>query len=189
MRFDEVLSRSDGPAIAEELASFRTPGRYVLDGVHQVSVREHWQFRLDIDDVRQAWTLELSDGSVSSYSDGVLHDGDGDFDESFEHSTAAGGVVRMASPTQLLWWGRGSESLSPVLVQHVGARSILVTFEHREDPAFRTTLVVDEYDGIARRRMELGEVTFVTRARPVAVDEVLARATFEPLTDWLRPSY
>lgn len=189
MRFDEVLSRSEGSAIAEELAGLRTPGRFVLDGVHQVSAREHWQFWLDIDDVRQTWTLDRQRMPRISFQDGVLHSEDGDFEDSFEHSTAAGRVVRMALPDRLVCWGRGPESFSPVLVQHIGVHSILVTFEHQHDPAFRTTLVVDERDGIARRRMDGAEVTIVTQVRPVSPDETLPRARFTPLMDWTRPSY
>ncbi|WIB65752.1 hypothetical protein [Curtobacterium sp. MCBD17_040] len=189
MRFDEVLDRSDGPALAEEFAQLRTPGRYILDGVHQMPTGKHWQFRIDIDEVQQRWTLARSGGPDSSYSDGLLHNGDEDVELPFDRSLAATGVVRMAAPDQLRWWGRGSESFSPVLVQHVGTRSILVTFEHRDDPAFRNTLVVDKHDGIARRRFEHGEATVVSGVRPAADNEVLPPARFARLTDWIRPSY
>ncbi|WP_146242637.1 hypothetical protein [Curtobacterium sp. MCPF17_047] len=190
MRFDEVLRRTDGPAVASEIDALRTPGRYVLEGVHQVSSGEHWQFRLDIDDAAQTWILERSRGPSSSYRDGIMQDEDGKSEGSFERSLAAGDVTKMALPTQLLWWGRASESLSPVLVQHVGTHSILVTFEHREDQAIRTTLVVDDNDGIARRRIGRGEeATIVTAVRSVSPEEVLPPAEFTPLTDWIRPSY
>lgn len=190
MRFEEVLRRTDGPAVANEIDALRAPGRYVLEGVHQLSPGEHWQFQLDIDDVAQTWTLESSSGLSSSYRDGILQDEDGESERPFERSFAAGDVTKMALPTQLLWWGRASESLSPVLVQHVGTHSILVTFEHREDPAIRTTLVVDENDGIARRRIGRGEEgTIVTAVRSVDTEEVLPPAEFTPLTEWIRPSY
>lgn len=190
MRFDEVLTRTDGPAIASEIDTLRTPGRYVLEGVHQASPEHHWQFRLDIDDVAQTWTLERSNGPTSSYRDGILQDEDGESEEPFESSFADGDVTKMALPAQLLWWGRASESLSPVLVQQVGTHSILVTFEHREDPAIRTTLVVDKNDGIARRRIDRGEEgTIVTAVQSVNPEEVLPPAEFAPLTDWIRPSY
>jgi hypothetical protein len=189
MRFDEVLARSDGPAVAADIAELRTPGRYVLEGLHQYAERRHWQFRLDVDESQERWTLDRSDGPTVWFRDGVLHDADGDSEDTFAHSTVAGAVVRMALPDQLLWWGRGPESFSPVLVQHIGERSVLVTFEHRADPAFRTTLVVDEHDGIARRRFELGELTHVFSARRADPDEVLPPARFEPLTDWIRPAY
>lgn len=189
MRFDELLTRPDGPAVAEELAALRRPGRHVVEGVHQDSPREYWHFRLDIDEQQQRWALDRSDQPTTAYHDGVLHGEDGPFEETFEHSTVAERVVRMAVPDLMLRWGRGSESFHPVLVQHVGQHSILVTFEHREDPATRTTLVVDERDGIARRSLEYGEATIVTGVRAVDADDVLPPAHFEPLTDWIRPSY
>lgn len=189
MRFDEVLTRADGPAVAEELAALRRPGRHVIEGVHQASPREYWQFRLDIDEQQQRWTLDRSDQPTISYRDGVSDTPDGPVADTFEHSTVAGGVVRMAVPELMLRWGRGPESFHPVLVQHIGQHSILVTFEHREDPATRTTLVVDERDGIARRSLEYGEATIITGVRTVDADEVLPPAHFEPLTDWIRPSY
>lgn len=189
MRFDEVLARSDGPAVAAGFAALRTPGRYVLEGVHQDADRRHRQFRLDVDESRERWVLDRSDSPTTWFHDGVLHTVDGDRADTFAHSTVAGAVVRMALPDQLLWWGRGPESFSPVLVQHIGERSVLVTFEHRDDPAFRTTLVVDEHDGIARRRLELGELTHVSSVRRADPDEVLQPVRFEPLTDWIRPAY
>lgn len=89
----------------------------------------------------------------------------------------------------MLRWGRGPESYHPVLVQHVGQHSILVTFEHREDPATRTTLVVDERDGIARRSLEDGEATIATSVHAVDPDEALPPVHFEPLTEWIRSDY
>ena len=189
MRFDEVLTRPDGPAVAEEVAALRRSGRHVIEGVHQVSPREYWQFRLDLDEHRQRWTLDRSDQPTISYRDGVLDASDGPAPDTFEHSTVAGGVVRMAAPDLMLRWGRGPESFHPVLVQHIGRHSILVTFEHREDPATRTTLVVDERDGIARRSLEYGEATIVTSVHAVDPDEVLPPVHFEPLTEWIRPDY
>ncbi|WIE84543.1 hypothetical protein [Curtobacterium sp. MCPF17_021] len=41
MRFDELLTQSDGPAIAEELAALRRRARYVLEGIHQESRQQH----------------------------------------------------------------------------------------------------------------------------------------------------
>ncbi|MDR6171130.1 hypothetical protein [Curtobacterium sp. SORGH_AS_0776] len=123
MRFDEVLTRADGPAVAQELAALRRPGRMVIDGVHQEAPREHWQFRLDIDEARQRWTLDRSEQPTVSYRDGVLHDEDGQFEDSFEHSTVAGTAVRVAVPELMLRWGRGPESFHPVLIQHAGTPS------------------------------------------------------------------
>ena len=192
VRFDELLTRSDGPAIAEELAALRRPARYVLEGIHQESRQKFWQFRVDIDEAAQTWTLDRSDGEHASFREGVLHDDvypGGSIDASFDRSTTDAAVVRMAVPDLMLRWGRGSESFHPILVQHIGEHSILVTFEHRGDPATRGTLVIDERDGIARRFSEYGEDTIITSVRTAEPDEVLPRARFVPPTDWIRPQY
>ncbi|UXN24502.1 hypothetical protein N8D74_13160 [Curtobacterium flaccumfaciens] len=52
MRFDELLTRPDGPAIAE--SSPPPPSRPVRPrGLHQESRQQHWQFRVDIDEAAQ----------------------------------------------------------------------------------------------------------------------------------------
>lgn len=190
MRFDELLTRSNGPAIAEELAALRRPDRYVLEGVHQESRQKYWQFRVDIDEAAQTWMLVRQRAKPVSYRDGVLHDPDDGPDEiSFARSMVSDPVVRMAVPDLMLRWGRGPESFHPILVQHIGEHSILVTFEHRGDPATRATLVIDERDGIARRLSEYGEDTIITSVRTAEPDEVLPRARFVQPTDWIRPQY
>lgn len=47
--------------------------------------------------------------------------------------------------------------------------------------------MVDERDGVARRSLEYGVATIVTGVRAAEPDEVLQPASFEPLTDWIRP--
>lgn len=190
MRFDELLTRSDGPAIAEELGALRRPARYVLDGIHQESRQKYWQFRVDIDEAAQTWTLVRQRAKPVSYRDGVLHEpDDGPIEVSFARSMIPSPVVRMAVPDLMLRWGRATDDVHPILIQHVGEHSILVTFEHGEDPAFRTTLVIDERDGIARRSYEYGQTTIITSVRTAEPDEVLPRARFVQPTDWIRPQY
>jgi len=190
VRFDELLTRSDGPAIAEELAALRRPARYVLEGIHQESRQKYWQFRVDIDEAAQTWALVRQRAKPVSYRDGVLHDpDDGPDGISFARSMVSDPVVRMAVPDLMLRWGRGPESFHPILVQHIGEHSILVTFEHRENPATRATLVIDERDGIARRLSEYGDDTIITSVRTAEPDEVLPRARFVQPTDWIRPQY
>jgi len=190
VRFGELLTRSDGPAIAEELAAFRRPARYVLEGIHQESRQKFWQFRGDIDEAAQTWTLVRQRAKPVSYREGVLHEpDDGPHEVPFARSLASSSVVRMAVPELMVRWGRGSETFHPILIQHIGEHSILLTFEHHEDPAFRTTLVIDERDGIARRSYEHGEATIITSVRTAEPDEVLPRARFVQPTDWIRPQY
>jgi hypothetical protein len=190
VRFDELLTRSDGPAIAEELAALRRPARYVLEGIQHESRQKYSPFRVDIDEAAQTWTLVRQRAKPVSYRDGVLHEpDDGPIEVSFARSMIPSPVVRMAVPDLMLRWGRATDDVHPILIQHVGEHSILVTFEHGEDPAFRTTLVIDERDGIARRSYEYGQTTIITNVRTAEPDEILPRARFVQPTDWIRPQY
>ena len=47
--------------------------------------------------------------------------------------------------------------------------------------------VVEQRDGVARRSLEYGAATIVTGVRAAEPDEVLPPASFELLTDWIRP--
>jgi hypothetical protein len=117
----------------------------------------------------------------------VLHNIDGATELPFERSVRD--PVWMAMPELMVSWGRGHESFSPMLAQRIGTRSILLTFEHENDPAFRTTLVVDEQDGVARRRIDGRDATIITGIRAASAGETLPPPRFEPITDWIRPEY
>lgn len=186
VRFDEVLTRNEGIEVLAELKALRRPGPVVVTGVRQERVKLS-QFRFVLDQDARAWSLDRDDGSHQYYRDGQLHGPDGLHDVAFENGMPA--PVHMAMPELLRWWGRGRESFAPVLVQRVGSHSLLITFEHDKDPAFRTTLVVDERNGIARRRMELGDVTAVTDVRAITPSEPSTAPAFEPIIDWIPPDY
>lgn len=191
MRFDQILTRADGHELAVEVAALRTPRRMVAEGVHQRGDGSHWQFRFILDEPGRAWELERSDGAAKHrrehYADGVLHNVDGATELAFERAVRE--PVWMAMPERMVQWGRGHESFSPMLVQRIGTHSLLVTFEHENDPAFRTTLVVDETDGIARRHLEGTSGTIITSVSHLDDSEVPPPATFAPLSDWIRPEY
>ncbi|WP_330193699.1 hypothetical protein [Pseudarthrobacter sp. J64] len=97
--------------------------------------------------------------------------------------------IQMLHPEALRMWGRGGESFYPVLVQEIGRRSLLITFEHVEDPAFRATAVVNRKTGIIEKVAMLGDITVLTE---VEIDVPLVRESepeFVPITDWIRPDY
>lgn len=60
-------------------------------------------------------------------------------------------ALQLLWPTRLLTWANPQGSFYPVLIQRVGSRSTLFTFEQVDDPAFRQTLIVDRDTGIAKR--------------------------------------
>ena len=188
MFLGQVLPRSEGPAICRELVELRSAGPVEVRGVHQDhrgrSIR---QFQFSLDEATRSWSMQRENDSEQWFEDGVLHNTDGAVPIAFERSLPM--EVRMAIPERFLWWGRTSEELAPMLVQRVGQHSILVTFEHNADPAVRTTMVLDERDGIARRRFDIGEATVVTEVRRARESRRLPLPEFTPLTTWIATDY
>ena len=180
MRLDQVLTRAEGLALAQELSMRRWRGPIEVWGVHQERGGGIWQFVFALDEASCSWSLQREGGSEQWFENGVLHSVDGPIELPFERSLPP--AICMAVPERMRWWGRERESFTPVLVQPVGEHSLLVTFEHVEDSAFRTTLVVDERDWIARRRIDFGEVTVITEVRRVVRWAKLPRPSFSPLT-------
>ncbi|KHK97791.1 hypothetical protein LK09_09850 [Microbacterium mangrovi] len=87
----------------------------------------------------------------------------------------------MIWPTKLLTWGSPGGTFYPVLAQHVGRHSILLTFEHDHDPAFRQTLVIDERSGIAKRMVGFGYGLIITSIEPLGKWEPEQQQAFEPI--------
>jgi hypothetical protein len=187
MRLDQVLRHAEGLALAKELAMPRWRGPIEVRGVHQERGGSIWQFAFTLGEATCSWSLQREGGSEQWFEDGVLHSVDGPVEFPFERSLPP--AISMAVHECLRWWGRARESFTPVLVQRVGDHLLLVTFEHVEDPAFRTTLVVDERDRIARRRIDFGEVTVITGVRRVMRWTRLPRPSFSPLTGPIAAAY
>lgn len=146
------------------------------------------QFVAELDSGAQSWRLVTEDGRVYRSEAGVLHLPP-DQPRAAEFRDGMPHAVRMLHPDALPLWGRGSESFSPMLAQRVGDHSILLTFEHVADPAFRATLVIDEALGVVRKTAMMGDVTILTE---VAIDQPTENRTeyeFAPIDDWIRPDY
>lgn len=187
MEFDKVLTRAAGPEILAEVVAMTSHRTVRATGVSQ-SGATHFQFNAEIDCVALEWNMIGSGGLVRSFRDGVINLPPdppyvGQFPSGMPHP------LRMMHPDQLLVWGRGKESFHPILAQQIGTHSILLTFEHREDPAFRSTMVIDRALGVVRKTAMLGDITILTE---IAVDEPLVRPTsvdLAPISDWIRPDY
>jgi hypothetical protein len=167
MRFDTLLTRADGPDLAAEVASLRDPRRLLARGLHMSweGSSSPWQFQMVVDEPEQAWTFDQQgEKHRDHYSDGILHSVDGPVNVSFARSGNAAPAVRMLTPELLLQWGPPA-SYFPILVQRIGSHWLLFTFEHEDDPAQRTTLVVDERDGVARRSYGPDGLTVITEVR------------------------
>lgn len=127
-------------------------------------------------------------GKAYSYRDGTVSlPPDPPFQAEF--GTGMFHEIQMLYPDRLLQWGRPRESFYPMLAQEIGTHSILLTFEHIEDPAFRATMVIDRRLGVIRKTSTLGDLCILT---DVQIDQPIARdkkPVFEPITDWIRPDY
>lgn len=187
MEFDRVLTRAAGPEILAEVVAMTSHRTVRATGVSQ-SGATHFQFNAEIDCVAHEWNMITTSGLVQSFRDGVINLSPdppfvGQFPSGMPHP------LRMMHPDQLLVWGRGQESFHPILAQQIGTRSILLTFEHKEDPAFRSTMVIDRALGVVCKTAMLGDITILT---DIAVDEPLERPTnidFAPVMDWIRTNY
>lgn len=127
-------------------------------------------------------------GKVYSYRNGTVSMPP-DPPRQFEFGRGMPHEIGILCPDQLLLWGRRSESFYPVLAQEIGSHSILLTFEHIDDPAFRSTMVIDRRLGVIRKTAMLGDLTILTDVR---IDQPMTWATnfqFAPITDWIRPDY
>lgn len=162
MDLDQLLSRASGARVAEEVRALRRPGPIEIDGVSS-SRGTTSSFSALIDEDRELWSFTLN-GVTSSFANGTLSDADGQRD-SVTFARTIPQLVRLSAPDRLPIWGRGPESFHPILIQEVPEGSLLFTFEHREQPAFRTTLSVDRSDGVARVLVDQGITALVHSVR------------------------
>src|SRR4051794_5227086 len=103
MRFDTLLTRDDGPALAEQIAAMRDELRLGARGVTQRRDQLR-QFELEIDERDQWWSLKFDDGTGSSYRDGQLSVGV-DLARVAPFAESAVGPIRMLWPEKLPQWG------------------------------------------------------------------------------------
>lgn len=182
-----MLPRSAGRGVLAEVLRMTSHSSVRAIGVTQQNNR-HFQFQVELDVPGREWHVVTSNGKVYSFRDGTVSlPPDPPFQAAFGRGMLH--EVRMLYPDRLLLWGRPRESFYPMLAQEIGTHSILLTFEHVEDPAFRSTMVIDRRLGVVRKTAMLGDITILT---DVQVDQPMTRATnatFEPITDWIRPDY
>lgn len=187
VEFDMVLTRAAGPGVLADVVAMTSHRTIWAQGVAQ-SGSSHYQFHVELDVPAQEWRMVTSDGREYAFGEGVLTLA---LDPPRPAQFPAGmpPPVRMLYPAQLLTWGRGPESFHPVLVQEIGSHSMLLTFEHKDDPAFRTTMVIDRELGVIRKTILLEDLTIFT---DIVTEQPLPRLDpieFPPITDSIRIDY
>lgn len=187
VRFDTVLAATDVPILRGEVAALRRPARRFARGVTAArsGSSQPRQFQLVVDERDESWTFDRQgDRHRDRYAEGVLHFVDGPLEVSFARSGTVAPPVRMLTPELLPMWGSPA-SFAPVLVQRIHGHWLLVTCEHEHDPADRTTVVIDERDGVAHRWYDTSEVTVLTEVRVMEDDEPEPpRPRFSRLSTW-----
>lgn len=188
MKLDTILDPADTDDVFREVAALSTYETVRVRGVRQKSTSVHYQFYVELDRVNESWYFfcDVAGGETFSYSDGVITTADPSMELDYPQGMPS--EMHLLDPRLLLMWG-GRSSIYPMLAQDIGKHSLLITFEHTNDPAYRPTLVIDKRTGIASRMVNLGEVTILTDVR---VNVPLVRpesVTFTPITDWIRPNY
>lgn len=187
MKFNTILSPADSQSVLSAIVALRHHTSVRAKGVRQTGSSLH-QFVAELDAQAKAWHMVDDRGHISSASDGVVT-AEPDPPHAVAFPRGKPEEMRLLHPEALLMWGRFGESFYPMLVQEIGRQSLLITFEHVDDPAFRATAVVNRTTGIIEKLAILGDVTILTE---VKIDVPLARDSspdFIPVTDWIRPDY
>ncbi|MCT9871966.1 hypothetical protein [Paenarthrobacter aurescens] len=187
MNLDVVLSRTDSHSVLDEIVALRTHTSVRAKGVSQ-SGQSHYQFVAELDAKAEEWHLVDDQGRRSWAGGGrLLQDREASLEVVFPRGMPK--AVQMLYPEALLMWGRRGESFYPMLIQEVGQRSLLITFEHIEDPAFRATAVTNRSTGIIEKLAVMGAIIILTEVETGVQLDPRIKPEFLPITDWIRPNY
>jgi hypothetical protein len=188
MKLNTVLDRSDSSSLLSEIVALRTHTAVRTKGVSQ-SGASHYQFVAELDAEAEEWHMVTDQGQRCSAVDGMLSV-EPDPPHAVPFPRGMPTEVQMLHPEAFLMWGRRGESFYPMLIQEIGRRSLLITFEHVEDPAFRATAVINGTTGIIEKMAMLGDVTILTEVEFEAPLDPGRQLEFLPVTtDWIQPNY
>ncbi|MEV5070808.1 hypothetical protein MRBLMI12_002424 [Microbacterium sp. LMI12-1-1.1] len=190
IRLDAVLRRSDTDAVVSAVKELENQRRLSGQGITQSrdGIR---QFQFAADELNQWWVIVFDNGERQEYRDGKYTYRGRRPDESqpAEFFRPMPQALQLLWPTRLLTWANPHGSFYPVLAQHVGERSILFTFEHVDDPAFRQTLVLDERSGIAKRLIGYDYGLVITGLETLEHWNPEDLPAFEPITGPIPTDY
>jgi hypothetical protein len=187
MKFDTILSAADSHSVLSGIVALRKHTAVRAKGVRQTG-SSHYQFVAELDETAEAWHMVNDRGHIFSAADGIIT-AEPDPPHAVPFPRGMPQEIQMLHPEALLMWGRASDGFYPMLVQEIGRKSLLITFERGNDPAYRATAVVNRTTGIIEKMAILGDLTIMTE---VEIDVPLAgecEPEFVPITDWIRPNY
>lgn len=158
MIFNRALSPAESKEVFPSVRKHITADRFHARGIELNRNNELEQWHIEVDRSAEQWFAVNDHGHTHEYRDGqTFRRG-----QSVEHHTtmeSGRGLVpplQAVFPGQLRWWGEYSHDFRPVLVETVGKRSHLLTFEHGADPSMRSTMVIDTELGLVTRVMHFG---------------------------------
>lgn len=188
MILNRVLSRDEALLARDSIMSYVTLDRFHARGIVQTG-NSIEQWHIEVDRTRQEWFAVDESGHVHEHR---------------EHSTVHRGLttgrvtkitdelvgpLALAFPETLIWWGQHPDGFWPVLIERLGKRSLLITFEHGVDPSMRTTMVIDTELGVVTRILPFNSpmLLLLDVETDRAVQRILPRSFPEP--EVLYPDY
>lgn len=152
MLLDRVLSTTERREVLPWLRMLLTADRFHARGVVQTHGTIQ-QWHIEVDRPAKQWFAADDRGHAHEFRDGVTFRRG----EPVEHPTSVWGELvgplPAVFPERLRWWGESDHDFRPMLIERVGMRSHLLTFEHGADPSMRSTMVVDTDLGLVTRVM------------------------------------
>lgn len=188
MIFNRVLTREEARNVWSEVDSILQANQFHARAIVQ-SHDAMDQWHIEVDKVNNEWFAISERGHVHEYRGGVTYHRGDVVQRPTSVTDELVGPLQMAFPGEMLIWGQTPSSFRPMLVEKVGKRSLLFTFEHQLDPSMRSTLVIDADLGLATRLMPFNSpyIVLLDVERGRAVERVY-RTSF-PELEVITPDY
>lgn len=153
MIFNRVLTSEEARSVWNEVDSILNADQFHARAIVQShDAIEQWH--IEVDKVNNEWFAISQRGHVYEYRDGATYHRGDVLQRPTSLTDGLIGPLQLAFPGKMLIWGQTPGSFRPILVEKVGRRSLLLTFEHQLDPSMRSTLVIDTDLGITTRLMQ-----------------------------------
>ena len=156
MLFDRVLQRDETPVVLSYVRSLLTAERFHGRALVQVG-GSVTQWHLEVDRPARTWFAVSEEGQTREFTNSTLFDDGVAMPGDWRNHGPTHGPAVFAFPEFLHCWGQPRSAPWPMLMQRIGRKSVLVTFEHGADPSLRTTLVIDTELGLMTRSMGIAE--------------------------------
>ncbi|WP_461638859.1 hypothetical protein [Leucobacter sp. BZR 635] len=152
MIFDRRLSPDESSTVLAELQALRAVDRFHARALLQAR-DEIEQWHIEVDYAAETWFAANGLGETDEFRGGTRRFRGEALTYPTTVSDSLPSAVVPAFPERLSWWGGHSHGYRPIMIERIGKRSMLLTFEHGTDASMRCTMVVDRETGIVTRVM------------------------------------